>query len=258
MVIRIGPAGTGGNSLEGIRRMKELGLDAVEIEFVRGVRMSNELASRISEENRKLGLTLSVHAPYYINLASHEAEKIEASKKRILDSCERAHHMGAECVVFHAAFYGKHTAEECYSLVKEAVIEMQRTIKENRWDVILCPETTGKKSQFGTMEELSRLSAETGCGVCIDFAHIYARNNGSIDYDRTMEQIKGLKHATAHFSGINFNEKGERNHELTSEESVRELFTSLRKHDISITIINESPDPVGDALMMRKIREEKR
>lgn len=256
MNIKIGPAGTGGDSYKGIQRIAELGLDAVEIEFVRGVKMSNELAKKIGSLNKKLGLVLSVHAPYYINLDSDEKAKIEASKKRILQSCERGHYLGARYIVFHAAFYGKSSPEECYNAVKDAIIEMQQKIKQKKWDVVLCPETTGKSSQFGTAEELVRLAKETGCGMCVDFAHIYARNNGKIDYDHVMKQIKKVKHATAHFSGINFTQKGERNHEITPPEKIKELYRYLKKHNISITIINESPDPVGDALKMKKLLKE--
>ncbi|PIN87210.1 endonuclease IV [Candidatus Woesearchaeota archaeon CG10_big_fil_rev_8_21_14_0_10_44_13] len=256
MTIKIGPAGTGGDSYKGLQMIKEAGLDAVEIEFVRGVKMSNETAKKIGELNKKLGLILSIHAPYYINLNSEEKPKIEASKQRILQSCERGHHLGARCIVFHASYYGKSTPEECYDATKEAIIGMQKKIKENEWDVILCPETTGKGSQFGTVDELVKLSRETGCGICVDFAHVYARNNGRIDYDDVMGKIKRIKHLTAHFSGINFTAKGERNHELTPPERIRELYKYLKKYNISITIINESPDPMGDALKMKRMLKE--
>jgi len=252
-MIRIGPAGTGGSSLGGINRRKELGLDAAEIEFVRGVRMSNELAKQLGEENRKLGLVLSVHAPYYINLASEDSEKREASKKRILDSCERGHHMKARYIVFHPAFYGKLSPEECYQTVKNAVLEMQDMIKQNEWDVVLCPETTGKRSQFGSIEELIRLSKETGCGICIDFAHLEARQGRECDYEEVIRMIKDIQHKTAHFSGIEYTDKGERRHVMTDMDKAKKLVSSMQKHDLDITIINESPDPINDALLMKKL-----
>lgn len=253
MTIKIGPAGTGGDSLKGIHTIKEAGLDAVEIEFVRGVKMSNELAKKIGEDNRKLGLVISVHAPYYINLASEEKPKIEASKRRILDSCERGHHMGAKCIVFHAAYYGKLTKEECCKMVKDAVEEMQEKIKQKKWEVVLCPETTGKASQFGDLDELLRLSKETGCGICIDFAHLEARYNKEYDYADAIKKIKHVKRITGHFSGIDYTAKGERNHVLTPMSKAKKLIDALKKEGVSITIINESPDPIGDALKMKKL-----
>jgi len=218
--------------------------------------MSNELARKIGEDNRKLDLVISVHAPYYINLASEEKPKIEASKKRILDSCERGHHMGARCIVFHAAYYGKITKEECYNMVKDAVEEMQEKIRQKKWDVILCPETTGKASQFGDLDELIMLSNETGCGMCIDFAHLEARYAKEYDYADAAKKItamKNVKNITGHFSGIEYTAKGERNHILTSMAKAKKLIDALKKEGISITIINESPDPMGDALKMKKL-----
>lgn len=253
MSIKIGPAGTGGNSYEGVQKIKDAGLDAVEIEFVRGVRMSNELARDIGELNKKLGLVLSIHAPYYINLNSEEKAKIEASKQRILDSCERGHHLGAKYIVFHAAYYGKSAPEQCYAAVKEAILDMQKVIKQKKWNVVLCPETTGKGSQFGDVDELIRLSRETGCGICIDFAHLEARYNKEYDYGEVAKKLKNVRNITAHFSGIEYTAKGERRHLLTPMNKAKKLLEALAKEKISIAVINESPDPFGDALKMKKL-----
>jgi len=255
--ILLGPAGSAGlGNEEGIKRCKELGLEAMEVEFTYGVKMNNEEAKKIGELAKKLDISLSVHAPYYINLNSEEKAKIAASKKRILDSCERAHYLGAKYVVFHAAYYGKKSKDETYKIVKEAILDMQKTITKNKWNVILCPETTGKAKQFGDLDELIKLSKETGCGICIDFAHLKARYYGKIDFDEVCEKIKNIKNKTAHFSGIEYTEAGERRHIITKEAEIKELLSCLKKHEISIRIINESPDPFGDCVKSRKIREE--
>ena len=164
--------------------------------------------------------------------------------------------MGAKCIVFHAAYYGKLAKEECYRMVKEAVGEMQEKIMQKKWDVVLCPETTGKASQFGDLDELIKLSRETGCGVCIDFAHLEARYNKEYDYRDAAKKIKTMKHTdriTAHFSGIEYTAKGERRHVLTQMSKAKKLIDALKKEGVSITIINESPDPMGDALKMKKL-----
>ncbi|MBD3313795.1 TIM barrel protein [Candidatus Woesearchaeota archaeon] len=253
MAIRIGPAGTGGNSIDKLKELKELGLDAVEMEFVRGVVMSNELAGRIKEENKKHNIVLSIHAPYYLNLASEDKVKIEASKKRILDSCERGHHMGARCIVFHAAFYGKLSPEECFQQVKNEMLEMQEVIRKNNWEVILCPETTGKRSQFGDLDELMRMMEETGCGICIDFAHIEARHNKEPDYNALAKKIKAIKNLHSHYSGISYTEKGERRHLPVDKVKAKKLLSALKAEDIDITMIIESPDTWGDAVMMKRL-----
>lgn len=253
-MIRLGPAGTGGNSLKGIQDIASYGLNAVEIEFTYGVRMSNSLAKQCGELAKKLDLYLSVHAPYYINLASIEKKKIEASKKRILESCERGHWLGAKYIVFHAGFYGKYGKEECYQIIKKEILEIMSEIKKKGWKVELAPETTGKASQFGDLDELLRLKKETGCHLCIDFAHLKARH-GKIDYKDIFEKLKnsGIKHIQAHFSGIEYTAKGERRHLITPEHEIKELLEWLKKYNIDSTIINESPEPMADSLKSKRI-----
>ena len=256
--IKLGPAGTGGDSLKGLEEVKEAGLDSCEIEFTYGVRMSNALAKQVGDKAKALGIQLSIHAPYYINLNSVDRAKISASKARILQSCERGHYLGAKCIVFHAAFYGKDDPETVYQKVKEAVEHMQQAIDKNKWDVLLCPETTGKASQFGTVEELVRLAKETKCGICVDFAHLEARYNKKPDLQSVFRQLKELKHLDfihSHFSGIEYTAKGERRHLITEAADIKELLVAMDKSGLKFNIINESPDPVGDAIKSKKIRD---
>ena len=122
-MIRFGPAGSSGiGNLKGIELVKELGLDALEVEFTYGVRMQIPVAEQIGKLAKDLGIRLSVHAPYYINLASEEKEKISASKKRIIDSCIVGDRLGAKAIVFHAGFYQKKDPEEIYQTIKEGVV----------------------------------------------------------------------------------------------------------------------------------------
>ncbi len=255
-MIRIGPAGFGGSPIENIGHIAELGLSAVEVEFTYGVRMKKADAEKLGELNRKCRLMLSIHAPYYINLASKEKEKIAASKKRIIDSCERGHQMGAKYVVFHAGFYQGRDKEEVFQLIKKSIIELNETIKKNRWKIELAPETTGKASQFGDLDELIRMKKETGCHICVDFAHLKARNIGKIDYDEVMKKLKPLGYIHAHFSGIEWTAKGEKKHLITEEKDIKELLSYLLKYKIDATIINESPDPIGDCMKTMSMLEE--
>ncbi|MEM4152822.1 MAG: TIM barrel protein [Candidatus Pacearchaeota archaeon] len=252
--VRFGPAGFGMPALEALPKLKHLGLNAAEVEFTYGIRMSVADAKKIGELAKKLDIALSVHAPYYINLASNEKKKIELSKHRILESCERAHYLGAKYVVFHAAYYGKHSKEECYKIVKQAILEMQQVIKQKKWQVSLAPETTGKVSQFGSLDELLKLAKETGCNFCIDFAHLEAREQ-KINYKEIFDKLKQLKlkHIQAHFSGIEYTSKGERRHIVTPESKLRELLSYVKRYNLSITIINESPLPWEDSIKGLKI-----
>lgn len=238
-------------NLKGIRKVARMKLDCMEVEFTYGVRMSMDDAREVGSLAREKGITLSVHAPYYINLASDEKEKIVASKQRILDSCERAAVFGARCVVFHAGFYQKKTAGQTYRLIKKAILEIQGKIKKNKWKVQLCPEITGKPSQFGSVEELLKLKKETGCGICVDFAHLYAREQGQIDYARILKKLPKKFHA--HFSGIEYGPKGERKHLKTTKKFFEPLAEALLKTKRDVTLICESPQPYKDAAMMKRV-----
>jgi len=251
-MIRIGPAGSGGlGNLKGIHKVARMKLDCMEVEFTYGVRMSMDHAREVGALAKEKGIMLSVHAPYYINLASDEKEKIVASKKRILDSCERAAALGARNVVFHAGFYQKKTAAQTYGLIKKAIVEIQKKISKNRWKVKLCPEITGKPSQFGSVEELLKLMKETGCGICVDFAHLYARQQGEIDYTRILKKLPKSFHA--HFSGIAYGQKGERKHLKMTKKFFEPLAEALIKRNANVTLINESPRPHQDAAMMKRV-----
>jgi deoxyribonuclease-4 len=118
----LGPAGVPLSSKEhstigGIRRVAELELNAFECEFVRGVAMGNETAKAVGAVAKELNIVLSVHCPYFINLCSTDKQKLEASKKRILDSVERAHFMGADIAVFHPGFYGALGPDKAFTAI---------------------------------------------------------------------------------------------------------------------------------------------
>lgn len=251
-MIRIGPAGSAGLGNEkALEEINKLGLNAMEIEFTYGVRMSDSHAKMLGEKAKELDIALSVHCPYYINLASKEESKLKASKKRILDSCQKAHLLGAKYIVFHAGFYQDRTKKDTYDIIKKEIKDLIGTVKENSWPVILAPETTGKKSQFGDIDELVKLRKETGCELCVDFAHILARD-GEIDYDDVFNKLKDINHIHAHFSGIEYTEKGEKRHIVTEKDVIAPLVNKALERKVDITIINESPDPIVDSVKMKK------
>lgn len=255
-MIYLGPAGVGSPTLEGLQHIKDIGLNAVEIEFVRQVYMTNQAAKEAGQLIKKLKLKTSIHAPYFINLASEEKPKIYASMHRILQSCERGHYLGADYIVFHPGFYGKKKKRETYEMIKDRILDMQEKIKKQKWTPKLAPETTGKISVFGDLDETLQLVKDTKCHFTVDFAHLKARQQGKIDFAEIFDKIKKFKHIHAHFSGIEFTEKGERKHQLTSKEDLLPLLKEILKRKTDITIINESPDPVGDALKTKELLEE--
>ncbi|MBU0929485.1 MAG: TIM barrel protein [Nanoarchaeota archaeon] len=258
-MIKIGPAGIGGakECSKNLEYYNKQGITCAEIPFTYGIWMSNKQAEDIGKIAKENKVQLSIHAPYYINLNSAELKKIEESKKRILDCCEKAHYLNAKCVVFHPGFYGKLGKEETYNIIKENINEIVDYINEKKWNVKIAPETTGKVNVFGSLDEIFNLVKETKCYFCIDFAHQLARSNGKMTYEEMCEKIKDFKDIHAHFSGIDYGIKGEKNHKLTDEKEIEKLGQAIKKYKIeNITIINESPNPIGDSEKTIKIFRE--
>lgn len=268
--------GTGGvpissserSTISGIKQIAKLGLNAMEVEFVRGVKMSINMAREVGEVAKKFDVKLSVHAPYFVNLCSSDEKKVNDSKRRILESIERAYHMGANIVVFHPGFYGKLGEEEAYERVKLRCEELVDTMLDNGWDnVLLGLETTGKVSQFGTLDENIRIAKEVkGCVPVVDWAHIFARNAGRINFKEILDRVSVLRlqNLHTHFSGMEFSSIGltgrgnERRH-LNLVEGARPdyepLVKEIVKRKLNITLISESPNLERDALFIKKLFE---
>ncbi len=250
------------DSVSGIERIKELGLDCMEIEFVRGVHMGEETARAVRTAATNSGVALSVHAPYYINLNSSEKAKLEASEERILQSARIGGICGAKNIVFHAAYYQKDPPSVVYSRVKKSIEGIRRELSEE--DITLRPETTGKATQFGSFEELLRLSQEVeGVLPCVDFSHLHARegkNNSEEEFRDILAAIEeslgreALDDIQIHLSGIEYSPKGEKRHLNLKESDLRykELLKAWREFDIKGLVVCESPNLEGDAKLLRE------
>jgi len=256
-MIRFGPAGLGGvkEAVFNLEKFAELGLRACEIAFTYGVYMKESQKKEIKEIRdtaKKLDIKLSIHAPYWINLNSREKKKVEESKNRILHSCKIGHLLGAKLVVFHPGYYGGMDEKLTYNNIKKQILDIQREIKKNKWNIKLAPETTGKVNVFGKEEEILKLVEETKCSFALDFAHLLARSRGKMSYKEMIKKVRKFKTIHAHFSGINWGEKGERSHKATPESELKKLLMVLPKNK-DITIINESPNPVKDSVKALRI-----
>lgn len=253
MSLKFGPAGLGSvkDALSKLKEYNKLGLKACEIEFTYQVYIKRkEDALKIGKAARKLGIKLSIHAPYWINLNSDDKEKIRQSKERILKCCEVGNWLGAYRIVFHPGYYGKNR-ENAYENIKNQILELQKEIKKRKYKVELAPEIMGRTNVFGAVDEIEKLVEETGCGFCIDFAHILARYK-SYNFKEVLDKFKRHKTLHLHFSGIEYGEKGEKHHKKTSEKEWKKLLENLPKNK-EIIIINESPLPVEDSLLGLKI-----
>jgi len=251
MTIAFGPAGLGPvkTAEKVLGTYAKKGLKACEIAFTYNVYIKPKEAETIGKKAKELGIELSIHAPYFVNLNSSEKEKREATKKRILSCCEIGELLGAKVVVFHPGYYSE-DKEESYLNIKKGILEIMKEIKKNNWNIKIAPETMGKVNVFGSIDEISRLVKETGCSFCIDFAHILARDK-KVDY-RKVENLFPYKEWHVHFSGIIYGDKGEKSHKTTEKREWQELLKNLPK-DKEIRIINESPTMLEDSTNGLKI-----
>lgn len=255
--------GTG--SISGIKRIRELGLDCMELEFVQGVRMSEKGAKNVLEAANNEDVALSVHAPYYINLNSYEEKKLKASLERIYDAAKIGSLCGAESIVLHAGFYQKSSKQNTFESISKALKELTGQLKDEGIQAVLRPETMGKRTQFGTLEEVLALSAEIeGVMPCLDFCHLHAREGKENSYSEFMDILsgveeylgkEGLSNMHMHVSGVEYGTNGEKRH-LTLKESdlnYPELMKALKEFKARGRIILESPIMEQDALMLREI-----
>ena len=250
-------------TISGIKRIAELGLGCMEIEFVQGVRMREQSAGQIAEAATRKGVKLSAHAPYFINFNAHEPEKIRASQGRLLQTARIASLCGAQSAVFHTAFYLGDPAGEAYNKVKKYLEEVVHQLKQENNRVWIRPEVMGKPSQFGTIEEILNLCTEfEGLAPCIDFAHWHARTgvfNSYPEFTAILLQIKerlgraALDDMHIHVAGIRYGEKGEIKHLNLEDSDLQyiELLKALRDYEVKGLVICESPNLEDDALLLK-------
>ncbi len=249
----------------GIERIAELGLGCMEVEFVQGVKMSTQVALSVGELAARKKVVLTAHGPYFVNLNAVEPQKVHMSKERILQTARIAALFGARSITFHAAFYLKSTPAETYTVVKKHLQEVMNTLWKEGNEVTISPEVTGKPSQFGTIEELLRLSSEMeGVAPCFDFSHWHARTGKANSYQEfiaILDQVErklgrhGLDNMHIHLSGIAYGGKGEIKHLmlLDSDFHYVELLKALKDRRVKGVIICESvPYLENDALLLQQ------
>ncbi len=247
-----------------IAHIRQLGLDHLEIAWVQSVRVSAETCAQIKAAGQTYAVTLSIHAPYYINLNSLTAELMEKSDARLLAAARAGYLAGARDIIFHPGSYHEQPPEQVYERAKQKLIELTGILREEKVDVNLRPETMGKSAMFGTLDEVVQLSKEVpGVKPCIDWAHLHARTgNGTFNsYDEFAGALKrvqaalgdeGMKTLHFHLSGIAYGPKGEKEHVPLNEADLRyrELVQAFIEFKVGGTAAVEAPMPfhTADAL----------
>ena len=242
----------------GISYLKKLGLDAMELPFVRSVNITDKNKVEVLKTKKEENFYLSAHGSYYINLNAEEKEKQEQSIERIIKGAEGLKKVEGKSLVFHTGFYLKSPKDETFNMIKKNLASLPDLGVDYRL------ETTGKGTQFGSLEEIVAICENVkSCKPCIDFSHLHARYNGSLktyeDFISILQYIKdhlgdeALKDMHIHLSGINYGEKGEKNH-LPFEESdfnYKACLKAFKDFDIKGCVVCESPILERDALLLK-------
>jgi deoxyribonuclease-4 len=259
-----------GGSVGAILRIKELGLNALELGWVRSVRVSEETCAAIQSTAKEQGVLISVHAPYYINLNATD-EEWSKSRQRLMDSAIYGFLAGATDIIFHPGSYFARPASEVLPIAIKRLEGCLAELSSVGNTVILRPETMGKSAMLGSLEDTLAMSmALPNIKPCLDFAHLHARpGDGSVntygEFAHILEQYantlgeKALSQLHIHLSGIQYGEKGEKEHLKLQESDLNlpDLFKALADFNCQGRILCESPIMEEDALYMQELWGEK-
>lgn len=246
------------------------GLDAYEYAFNKGIHISDEKAISLRKFFDEKGIQLSVHGPYYINLANPDDEMAAKSKGYIIDSLKKMRLMGAKYLVFHPGSLMKMSRKEAFDLVMKRLKELVILLDENGFDdMYICPETMGKHGQVGTVEEVAQMCAlDKRIIPTLDFGHINAFGLGCLKTKQDFEDVflmlkkymgERFKKVHIHFSKVMFGDKGELKHLNFDEDDLygpnfEPLAKVLKQYDIEATVICESSgNQTKDSVKMKQI-----
>ena len=278
MTARFGPAGNSesfyaaGNkaTLQAPAWLGSLGLNAYEYQCGRGVRVTADTACAMGEEAKKYGVQMSLHAPYFISLASAEEEKRDNSIRYILESARAVAQMGGERIVVHPGGLGGLSRPEATALASQTLRRAQEALdSEGLSQVRICPETMGKINQLGDLDEVLQFCAiDERFLPCVDFGHLNSRTLGGLNteeafsalLDRLHNELGAERGAAfhAHFSKIEYTKGGEKRH-LTFEDTVygpepAPLMKLIRERGLCPTFICESDGTQAeDALTLQTL-----
>lgn len=277
LVFRFGTVGTPkstpkkpGGSVGTIQHLSSQGLGALELGWVRSVRVSETTCAEIKATAEIYDVALSIHAPNYINLNADE-EEWPKSRQRLMDAAHYGNLAGVTDIIFHPGSYFDRSPMDVLTIAINRLQDCVSEIRAMGNSVTLRPETMGKGAMLGSLEDTLTMAREVyGVQPCLDFAHLHARQgDGSLNsYEEWINFFASyhtalgddaLQNLHAHLSGIEYSSKGERNH-LMLEDSDFDFLGLLRavaEFKCSGRILCESPEMMDqDALLIKRAWEE--
>lgn len=280
MIARFGPAGNSESfyaagykaTVEAPKWLQGLGLTAYEYQCGRGVRVSAETARVMGETAAAHGIQLSLHAPYYISLASAEPQKRDNSIRYIVESAKAVTAMGGTRIVVHPGGLGGLSRAEATALASTTLLRAQQALDDEGLSMVrICPETMGKINQLGDLDEVLQFcQVDERFLPCVDFGHLNSRTLGGLNskeafaavLDRLTNELGAERGAQfhAHFSKIEYTGGGEKRH-LTFEDTVygpepAPLMQLVRERGLTPTFICESDGTQAeDACALKRLYE---
>jgi deoxyribonuclease-4 len=241
--------------------IKSSGLDALEVQFVRQARMSEDKATAIGERANDLGVLLSAHAPYYINFNSRNPETVEKSVGWVTKTARIAHHLGARLIVVHSALYHDMPPTRVTERVIEGVGRCLGIMEEEGFSPLIGLEVMGKRSAWGRIPEIGEVvDSLEGVVPMVDFAHLHALGGALRSVKDVIEALdlvreyhRGPLHC--HYSSVEYGERGERKHLplKAGEPDFGLVAEALSGWKEDVTIISETTSPLRDAKTMREM-----
>ena len=272
--VLFGPAGypseARGNVKHVFQILTETGMTALEYAAVHGLKTKEDKARIIGELAKKSGISMSMHAAYYISLASKTLRTRESSKDRLVKALRFAPLMNVKRIVFHPGYLGGLSKEEAHVVIRDALRSVWETAGDQSGGAVLAPEIAGKLSAYGSIDQIIRLCQDVdGCIPTIDWAHLYARSQGEINdkenYLKVLTRFENdlgklfVNNMHFHISGITFTEKGEVAHRPLGQDwgpDILPLVEIIRECGYKPTFISESTNPLQGALYAKFLFEE--
>ena len=270
--------------------LASINLDWVELQNTYGVKMKDQQAYLYRKLAETYNIGISLHAPYYITLASADGEVVKRSKDRILQCVALAMKIGAERIIFHPGHFPGTSKADREEAIKKIVKELNSIENQIPKGIYIYPETAGKRSQIGSVEEIINICSQVKyTRPCIDVAHVHGFENGKLKSAESIIEVlnlieqklgrKYLEETHFHMYPVEIDHNGEKRHKAFEDrienqqielfqENMEDRYYPLAEHfvqalkykEIFPVVVCEARDSQdrGAKLMKKIFDEEKR
>ena len=224
------------NTFQMMEFLNELGLNGYEYSLEEGVHISDDGCEILKSEARKFGISLSVYSGKFFSTLEESAEIAEK--------------IGAKRVVVPL---GNCAVKSRKSVYDDALLKMKNVLLKYK-DIYLYPELMGLIHDFGTLDEILKLSAEDERIIpAINFANLFARSLGKdIDYEYVLKKvIKKIGKEKAnklhiYLSNVSFTNQGFKSYADFREETQNNfkfepVIDAIKKLELKPFIVCRSP-----------------